>query len=233
MLEEILCSVGVPVYIISKYGVKTKSSLRITKVSNSEPKLQWRLQPALDCEFSYINIITQPETHDKGYHISFLLHDFKLTVEVDEHELASELHSCLNGYLQKSKTFIRAEKDFNMQKGTGQFNPSYQQTITMRKAVSDAAQKEEQLIQMCFYLRYKEAYMIVEKVRSRYLGSWKSTAFSQWVRVVKDANTPKMEKDRTRWRLHATANQEIDLQAWYHALFFLEVFIIIIIIMLR
>eukprot|EP01035_Chromulina_nebulosa_P041361 gene41361-55947_t len=33
-----------------------------------------------------------------------------------------------------------------------------------------------------------------------------------------------MEVDRHRWRLHATANQEIDLQAWYHALFFKEVY---------
>lgn len=32
-----------------------------------------------------------------------------------------------------------------------------------------------------------------------------------------------MNRDRYRWRLHAIANEDIDLQAWYHALFFMEV----------
>jgi hypothetical protein len=223
-IEEQLCSVGVPVYIISKYGVKTNSVLMIDKKSSStEPRLQWRVMPALSCEFSYINIITPPDSTESGYQISFLLHDFKLTVEVHNAELATELQTCLHGYMQKSKAFIRAEKVHHIQKGSGQITTSHQHTIALRKAVSDAAQKEEQLIQLCFYLRYKEAYMLVEKVRASYWNSWKSTAFSHWVRVTKDTNMPKMEKDRHRWRLHATANQEIDLQAWYHALFYLEV----------
>ena len=224
MIDELLCSAGVPVYIVSKYGVLTKSSICIDKKSsNVEPRLQWRVLPPLSCEFSYITIITPPEAHESGFQMTFLLHDFKLTIEVNDRELATDMHACLNGYLQKAKSAVRAEKEQHTQKGTGQVTSSHQQTISLRKAVSDAAQKEEQLIQMCFYLRYKEAYMIVEKTRAKYLNEWKSVAFSHWVRVIKDANLPKMEKDRHRWRLHATANQEIDLQAWYHALFYLEV----------
>jgi hypothetical protein len=224
MLEQELCNEGVQVYIISKYGIKTTSTLRIDKKSSqNEPGFQWRIMPALSCDFSYINIITPPDAHDSGYQMSFLLHDFKLTIEVVDAEFAAELHACLNGYLQKGKALARAEKDLNIQKGTGQISASHQQTLALRKAVCDAAQKEEQLIQMCFYLRYKEAYMIVEKVRAKYLVDCKTFAFAHWVRVVKEVNTPKMEKDRHRWRLHATTNQEIDLQAWYHALFYLEV----------
>jgi len=37
-------------------------------------------------------------------------------------------------------------------------------------------------------------------------------------------NDSKMNRDRHRWRLHAIANEDIDLQAWYHALFYLEVY---------
>lgn len=226
MLDDLLCKVGVPVYIVSKYGIKTKSSLKIEKKGNNEPVFQWRLQPPLSCEFSYINLITNPEENESGFQISFLLNDFKLTLELDDHtnaELASEIYTCLTGYLQKARALQRTEKDQNVQKGTSQYNPSYQQSLTLRKAVADASTKEEQLIQLCFYLRYKEAYMVVEKVRNNYWGECKRSAFSHWVRVVKDTNMSKMEKDRSRWRLHATANQEIDLQAWYHGLFYLEV----------
>lgn len=227
MIDELLCTVGIPVYVVSKYGIKTKTSLKVDKKSAApHPVLQWRVQPMLSCEFSYIAMISAPDHTDSGCQISFLLHDYKLTVEMDDHAnatLADEVHACLIAYQQQSKAVIKSEKDANMIKGSSQVHSSYQQTLTLRKAVSDAAQKEEQLIQLCFYLRYKEAYILVEKVRNRYLNEWKNSAFSHWVRVVKDVNMSKMEKDRHRWRLHATANQEIDLQAWYHALFYLEV----------
>ncbi len=229
MLEDLLCKVGVPVYIVSKYGIKSKSLLKIDKKAG-ESNLQWRLQPLLSCEFSYINLITNPEESESGFHISFLLHDFKLTLEMEDQtsaDIAGEIYTCLTSYLQKARSIQRAEKDQNVQKGTSQYNPAYQQSLTLRKAISDAATKEEQLIQLCFYLRYKEAYMIVEKVRGNYLVEWKRSAFSHWVRVVKDNNDDKMVKDRNRWRLHATANQEIDLQAWYHGLFYLEVCVFI------
>lgn len=233
MAEQDLCGEGIQVYVVTKYGVKTTSTLRIDKkTSQHEPMLQWRLIPALSCDFSYINVLTPPEAHDGGYQMSLLLHDFKLTIEVVDADYAVEIHACLSAYLQRAKLAARAEKEQNIQKGTGQISASHQQTLALRKAVCDAAQKEEQLIQMCFYLRYKEAYMIVEKVRAKYLNDCKASAFMHWIRVVKDANTPKMEKDRHRWRLHATANQEIDLQAWYHALFYLEVSLLLVVIAL-
>eukprot|EP00605_Chrysophyceae_sp_TOSAG23-4_P000065 GSChrysophyteH1.ASY1.ANO1.67.1 assembled CDS len=33
-----------------------------------------------------------------------------------------------------------------------------------------------------------------------------------------------LHADRQRWRLHAAANQDTDLQAWYHSLFFEEIY---------
>ena len=204
-----------------------KSTLRVEKKNaSSEPNLQWRLQPKLCCEFSFVQFISPPVAVDTGYQFSFMFQDFKLTLEIDDTknaELASEIHACLNNYMQKAKSIQKLEKDQNTQKGTNQQTSSYQQTISLRKAIADAAQKEEQMIQLCFFLRYKESYMIVEKVHMHFTEEWKRSAFAHWVRVVKDENTEKMIKDRHRWRLHGTANQEIDLQAWYHALFYLEV----------
>jgi hypothetical protein len=33
-----------------------------------------------------------------------------------------------------------------------------------------------------------------------------------------------MHNDRFRWRLHAISNHDLDLQAWYHAIFYQEVY---------
>jgi len=49
-------------------------------------------------------------------------------------------------------------------------------------------------------------------------------AFNQWTGFVFQANEPHMVKDRSQWRLHAVANSDLDLQAWYHATFSAEVY---------
>ena len=64
----------------------------------------------------------------------------------------------------------------------------------------------------------------MEKVVGNFRFFKKSVAFKRWIEVVKTTNDHKMVEDRHRWRLHATANQEIDLQAWYHSLFYKEVY---------
>jgi hypothetical protein len=231
MLDDLLCNVGIPVYLVSKYGTKTKTTLKVEKKGvNVEPKLQWRVQPKLCCEFSFINLISAPVECESGYQISFMFTDFKLTVEIgdkDAAELAIEIYDSLCDYLTKSKEFLLFEKEQNTAKGTTQIHSHFQQTLSMRKAIVEAALKEEQLIQMCFYLRYKEAHMLVSRAHTKYVETWVGAAFSHWVSVLKDVTTPNMTKDRHRWRLHATANQDIDLQAWYHALFYLEVIFLV------
>jgi hypothetical protein len=223
MLDDLLCNVGVPVYILSKHGVKTKSSLKVEMRGNhAEPHIQWR--SSLSCEFSFVTSLTAPQLSEAGYHISLVFHDFQLTLEVagsENGEMASEIHACLSGYQEKAQEFAGMERERNTSKdGT----TAYQQTLALRKAIADAALREEQLLQLVFYLRLKEGYMIMEKLSARRTNNRKDTAFKQWVKVIRETNMPKMTKDRYRWRLHATANQEIDLQAWYHALFYLEVY---------
>ncbi|KAJ1403917.1 hypothetical protein B484DRAFT_457448 [Ochromonadaceae sp. CCMP2298] len=222
MLDDLLCNVGVPVYILSKHGVKTRSSLKVVmKGSHAEPHIQWRSR--LSCEFSFVNSITTPKSSDAGHRISLVFEDFVLTLEV-ESESASEIHDCLSGYQAKAQEFAGLERERNTSKETGNSSAAYQQTLSLRKAIADAALREEELLQLVFYLRLKEGHMIMEKLSSRRASNHKKSAFKQWVHVVRNCNTPKMNKDRSRWRLHAFANQEIDLQAWYHALFYLEVY---------
>eukprot|EP01034_Spumella_vulgaris_P037121 gene37121-45797_t len=66
--------------------------------------------------------------------------------------------------------------------------------------------------------------MTVEKSIQTFRTKLMGSAFKHWINTTRDENTASMCHDRTRWRLHATANQDIDLQAWYHALFYQEVY---------
>jgi len=116
------------------------------------------------------------------------------------------------------------ERDFNSDKVSFKQSAAYLQTISLRNSSFKAVSSEESLLQLCLYLKYKEGYMIVEKTVRDFRLNQKSLAFKQWVQHTKARTDRKMEVDRHRWRLHATANQEIDLQAWYHALFYKEVY---------
>lgn len=229
-IDEYLCDIGIPIYIITKYGIKTKSFIKIEKQQNLqiEPKLCWRLKPMLCIEFSFIDKLSPLIEVDNCFQFSFYIEGFKLTIEIDHRittniDILNEIYTCINQYVNKSKTLLQKEKNRNMDRDLNQLIPSYQTTLVLRKSICECAIKEEQLIQLCFYLRYKEAYMITEKSYTNYLSLTKRSVFKHWVDVVKEMNLTKMNHDRHRWRLHATANQEIDLQAWYHALFYLEV----------
>lgn len=104
----------------------------------------------------------------------------------------------------------------------GSYNPGDAESL-FRSIDWDITKKAKQLLDLANSCRKEEACLIVEKVLSRFHRDVLYTAFSQWTSVTKDTNNDKMEKDRNRWRMHAAANQDIDLQAWYHALFYKEV----------
>lgn len=229
MLNELLSTAGIPVYIVTKYGVKTRTKIFIDKKNaNTEPKFFWRENPKLGCDFSYIKSLSKPVSVGDDIQITLLFSDLKLVLEVPT-EIASDVYGLLSELLKKSLSMRNNEKDQNTPKGIAQQNTSYQTTVALRTAVLDASLKEEQLIQLCFYLRYKEAYMLVEKAMQTFRNKLVGSAFRHWIQCTKEDNTPTMNNDRTRWRLHATANQDIDLQAWYHALFYQEVHLLIII----
>ena len=228
MLSKLLNGTGVPIYIVSeKYGINIKSAIKIDQKDPAvEDKIFWRSGPVLGCEFSLISSISQPEIKPHGFRLSLKFPEYNFMFDVIDSSkpgFADEFYTLLTDLHKKAQNLQRLEKNHNTTQGTSQQNSAYQSQMAIKKAILDASLKEEHLLQMCYYLRYKEAYMLVERVVSRFRTSCKSAAFQQWVRVVKDENGQKMVKDRSRWRLHASANQDIDLQAWYHALFYMEV----------
>lgn len=229
MLNELLSTAGIPAYVATKYGVKTRTKLFIDKKNpTSEPKLYWREHPRLGCDLSDIKSLSRAVTPGDEQQITMLFSDLKLVIELANNAdstLAVDLYALLFELLKKAQAMDSLEKEQNTQKDTKQQNSSYQQTIALRSSILNAALKEEQLIQLCFYLRFKEAYMIVEKSMQTFRTKLVGSAFRHWINATRDANADSMAADRNRWRLHATANQDIDLQAWYHALFYQEVLV--------
>jgi site-specific DNA-adenine methylase len=89
---------------------------------------------------------------------------------------------------------------------------------------SEIDNKTKQLQQLVNSCKREEACLIIENVSSRNYRTDIRKAFLQWAYTVREMNNEQMQKDRNRWRMHAAANMEIDLQAWYHALFYQEVY---------
>lgn len=49
-------------------------------------------------------------------------------------------------------------------------------------------------------------------------------AMKKWLSFVTTSNAVNKQKDKYRWWLHAVANMDIDLQAWYHSIFHDQVY---------
>lgn len=88
---------------------------------------------------------------------------------------------------------------------------------------TDIILKQEQLLQLNNHFKTQEAMIILNNFMNRFLFRKLSQSFFRWIQKVKNHHDEDMKKDRHRWRLHAASNQELDLQAWYHALFYQEV----------
>eukprot|EP01035_Chromulina_nebulosa_P020653 gene20653-26778_t len=98
------------------------------------------------------------------------------------------------------------------------------QSNNIKTSEYEVAIKYEQIFQFHKYLQYKEAFLILEKLCHKALFNHKSHGINQWIEYVKLENESKMNEDRKRWRLHTVSNQENDLQAWYHVVFYHEVY---------
>jgi len=172
--------------------------------------------------------------------INFQFADFKLTIQLVEVDQTQGLLDMLLDLHQRAMKINYLEKEYNaklslqhqqsLQRLKGGSNNTaisstnqQQQSALVRQRECESNLRQEQLLQLTHNLKTKEGYMIIDNFRVRYLVSVLNSAFRHWVYTIRDANEPKMIEDRHRWRLHATANQEIDLQAWYHALFYQEV----------
>eukprot|EP01031_Cornospumella_fuschlensis_P034001 gene34001-41145_t len=125
--------------------------------------------------------------------------------------------------MHKKAIYIRnLERDYNLSKAQGA--NAYTHTSALKATLAKSELKQEAVRQLAAYLRYKEGYISLERHVTKFRSRCLAAALAHWIHTAKDDNDGKMVGDRQRWRLHAAANLEIDLQAWYHALFFKEVY---------
>lgn len=222
---SLLLGDGVPVYLTSKYGTCRRSLLQVErKEANMEPKLIWSQR--FHCELSFVTSLVAPvriEGEDRYQRLQINFTDFNLIVDLLT-AYAAEVHSILVEMHKKAIYIRNLERDYQLTKASNHIATTYPQTMALKSSLCKVACKEEQLQQLTTYLRYKEGYILLEKNVLGFNYRRLNNALRQWVRVVKDSNEKKMEEDRNRWHLHAAANLEIDLQAWYHALFYQEVY---------
>jgi hypothetical protein len=165
--------------------------------------------------------------------INIFFPDFKLTFELCDLQETQRIFELLTDLHFRAMKIHSFEKDYNtkISHQQQQFRltnapnmPTLQQIDAFaRQQEYECNVKQEQLVQMTYSSRMKEGIVVLENFRSRFHLKLIAGVFHHWVKTIRDHNENKMLDDRHRWRLHATSNQDIDLQAWYHALFYQEV----------
>ena len=84
--------------------------------------------------------------------------------------------------------------------------------------------RQEKLLQFNDITGRKDGVITLEAILLKHIFQRCTLAFERWKNFVRKENDGYMQQDRERWRLHAAANQEGDLQAWYHSTFYKEVY---------
>ena len=111
MLADFVASTGISIYIISKYGIKFKSKLVVEKknISLWEPRLYWRTNPKLGCEFSFIKNISKT-----GDEVNLIFPDMKISFEVLYDIKLFDLFLHYNYTLHDEKLFCEFYKHLNI-----------------------------------------------------------------------------------------------------------------------
>jgi hypothetical protein len=217
-------------YIITKYGTVNKSKIVMEDVDpNSEPLFSWRVNEQqtnpnpvhqelnrLCCKFSFVKYIRDPQPSP------LLMNYQRILIYINSFELVIDLsNEMVNNFYYLFKEFHKKSiKIQTLERGL----KSYMKFSFFHAFQTEAATKEEQLRQLHSHLKLKEAALKLHDFIQRYQSKALTKSVSKWVEVVTKMNEGRMITDRHRWRLHATSNLDIDLQAWYHALFFQEVY---------
>jgi hypothetical protein len=205
------------IYLVSKYGTIQRSKLQIEDIDgNTEPVLVWRTIPRLSCKFSCVRYINDPipsPLFENYFRVSMQVNAIVLTFDINDCHFPSVLQHMKDAH-RKAVRISSLDRAIKIPR-----------TLQVFAAfATEATLKEEQLTETAVHLRQKEAWMVLERTLTKYKHRVQLSAFSYWIDQTREMNMARMQTDRHRWRLHAASNQEIDLQAWYHALFYQEVY---------
>lgn len=219
-LSVILIKRGVNCRLITSAGFFIPTILRLG-MNNKNLNIYWRSKPEkIGCDLTMVTDIVKGFVLGKGSTssafcnvksekcIGILFPDFVIQLETVDEETCAALHLCLQTLLSEVTAIDENDQFLYRLKYLG---------------CQVSIQQEKQL-QLKVHASYKQgAFAIYNYCEKSYFYQI-SRAFKSWVAVVKDSNSDNMNVDKHRWRLHAIANMEIDLQAWYHSVFYDEVY---------
>jgi hypothetical protein len=221
LVTEQLMNEGLKVYLRGKEGTLHRALIQIERRdANTEPRLVWNQKYSM--EFSSLTSISQPQLVDNSsYYSIFLQCDSQsLTIEIQDQSAADETYQLLIEMHKKATYIHTLERDYHSSRsGSNQF-PSQ----ALQRSLTDAALLETSTDQLRAFLSYKEGFILCDRLLQKFREKRLRKGLSMWLALTANNNKEKMIRDRDRWRLHASANLEADLQAWYHALFSQEVY---------
>ncbi len=213
---------------MTPHAISIRSHLRLKHFS-SAGFLYWRQSPEeIGCNLAFIKEITHsfsvPQrlvvSFEQNRHTSSTSHShgvhtdkpLELILEFETPELAAQVLKELSDIHKKA--LVHREEQ----------TPSDSLVKALDLADFHVALKLEQTHQLDHALRTQGCMLAVDKYIHQKAAELKKRVFAQWSRLVGDMNDASMRNDRARWRLHAAASQDMDLQAWYHSCFHKEVY---------
>ena len=217
-----------PIRIVTKSGIKIKSNVKITKALNngvSEYTLNWRQDIGLN-----VNLIESINTENEVITIYFPP-DFELKLEFNSIESILEFQDLLKSIMNRthdieniSNNNNNSNNDENIGIGSLPIKLNNTQKTLDRQLPIEIAFLSEKACQNITTINFNEGAFILEPFLLRIVKQLLKSKFSKWAQYTKDINQKAMISDRRRWRFHAVCNQDIDLQAWYHAVYYKEVY---------
>lgn len=192
----------------------------------------WHIQPELiGCHVKFIQSYQITSITNNSYSIIIQLTSMTLNIsflnEIDYNmflQLLQSIEHLSIVNMKKLKTMetpIREERNHAIGMGlmAGQAFEDYHLYLEY-----ELAMQYEKSFVFIKHLKYKESVCILEKYLLKKLNNLTRLGFTEWIDYVKVSNDEYMINDRNRWRLHTASNLDNDLQAWYHTLFYLEVY---------
>jgi len=198
---------GIDAKIITKYGNKIKTSVNMYE-RNNQYHFTWRKN--LECAISFVVCDSIIIINDKTLSIPTCGSE-SLQLEFNSVEDAKSICDTL-------QRLSLSSKDNNNVASQDSF------TIHSDKLTGEIMFKSEDTYCRLLSQNFSEGIQRLDSLLSRKRAEKLQSVFGKWAEKVQKVNKKRMEEDRSRWRYHALANQGLDLQAWYHAIYYKEVY---------
>ena len=230
---------GTTIRVVStKYGGYSYRSLLSVSMADDAIMLNWRTYPAkLGAEIAFVKTL---ELSNQALLTLRFEGDHELAMQFEDQDTCAAMHACLDSLRNEALEMEREKREAaapgSMPAKGGKAAvaaaaaaatataTASRSMHAVRFADFQATMTQELAYQLTASLRLREGDLVCRRLIAQRDDRDLSSAFYRWTALVKAANVDKMDCDRRRWRLHAIANQELDLQAWYHAVFYGEVY---------